>query len=95
MARKPKTPKRVCTLSYNREINRYVLMDRHAFSDSWIVLHDGLHCGTTLEVQLSNGKWKATRIEMAEDGEWYLDGTTAKGNLNNIIVRFPVAYLTF
>ena len=31
--------------------------------------YGGLHCGTTMDVQL-NGKWVPTRIEMADD--WYL-----------------------
>ncbi|MFT3951749.1 MAG: DUF5348 domain-containing protein [Oscillospiraceae bacterium] len=33
--------------------------------------YGGLHCGTTMEVQI-NGRWIPTRIEMGQD--WYLVG---------------------
>ena len=43
----------------------------------------GLHCGETFDVMVG-GRWKPTRIEMAED--WYLVGVRAD-DLSGLRVR--------
>ncbi|MGM9602689.1 MAG: DUF5348 domain-containing protein [Faecousia sp.] len=45
--------------------------------------YGGLHCGTTMDVQLY-GKWVPTRIEMADD--WYLVGVRTD-NIAGLTVR--------
>lgn len=45
--------------------------------------YGGLHCGETFEVMVG-GRWKPTRIEMAED--WYLVGVRAD-DLSGLRVR--------
>lgn len=66
-------------LSYNATNDRYGLLVR----DLWV--HDGFHCGDTMEVMV-DGEWVHTRMEM-DDGEWYLVGTPYRGDLEYLKVR--------
>lgn len=67
-------------LGFNEENGRYGLL----VSDLWE--NDGFHCGESLQV-LIDGKWFDTRMEMAADQEWYLSGTSYKGDLDGVKVR--------
>ncbi len=48
--------------------------------------YGGLHCGETFDVMVG-GRWKPTRIEMAED--WYLVGVRAD-DLSGLRVRILI-----
>ena len=65
------------TLVYNRAAGRY---DIRFDVDAYL---GGLHCGDCFDV-MAGGRWKPTRIEMAED--WYLVGIPAR-DLNGLRVR--------
>lgn len=68
-------------LGYNSDTDRYGLL----ISDLWA--HDGLHCGTPLEV-LVDGEWISTRMEMSADGVWYLVDTPYHGaELEHVTAR--------
>ena len=69
--------KREGALFYDKESGRY---DIRFGLDSY---YGGLHCGETFDVMVG-GRWKPTRIEMAED--WYLVGVRAD-DLSGLRVR--------
>ena len=48
--------------------------------------YGGLHCGETFDVMVG-GRWKPTRIEMAED--WYLVGIRADDLSGSAPTTFP------
>lgn len=50
------------TLSYNKEIDRYVIGTRQ------------LHCGDCFQVKIENDVWKDVRIEKGTKKGWYLVG---------------------
>lgn len=64
-------------LIYNQESERMDI--RFGLED----YYGGLHCGTTMEVQV-NGKWVPTRIELGD--EWYLVGIRTK-DIEGLTVR--------
>lgn len=64
-------------LIYDKETGRFDI--RFGLND----YHGGLHCGECFDV-LAGGRWKPTRIEMADD--WYLVGIRAD-NLSGLRVR--------
>lgn len=64
-------------LIYNQESERMDI--RFGLED----YYGGLHCGTTMEVQV-NGKWIPTRIELGD--EWYLVGIRTK-DIEGLTVR--------
>ena len=65
------------TLIFNKQINRYDI--RFDLAD----YYGGLHCGECFDVMIG-GKWRSTRIEMADT--WYLVGIRAD-DLNGLRVR--------
>ena len=70
-------------LGYNSENGRYGLL----VADLWE--HEGFHCGECFEVMV-DGKWVDTRMEKIwseKGGEWYLVGTSYRGNLEYVQAR--------
>ena len=59
------------------------LADRYDIRFDLADYYGGLHCGETFDVMVG-GRWKPTRIEMAED--WYLVGVRAD-DLSGLRVR--------
>lgn len=58
-------------LGYNMQTERYGLLVSDLFEKEF-------HCGDMLEV-LINGEWETDRIEMSNQGYWYLANTKIKG----------------
>lgn len=80
-------------LRINSENGRYALWGENLFTGYPILLNPGFHCGDTMQVKLANGKWKSTRIEMRQDGSWYLCDVNCPKSLNNIKVRVIMKYI--
>ena len=91
---KKKTEYREGVLYFNQRNERYALWGENIFTGYPILLNDGFHCGDTMQVQLKSGKWKSTRIEMRQDGSWYLCNVITPECLNNIKVRVTMNYIT-
>ena len=66
--RKEDGPMKQGALIFDEQADRYDI--RFDLAD----YYGGLHCGETFDVMVG-GRWKPTRIEMAED--WYLVGIRA------------------
>lgn len=58
-------------LGYNPETKRYGVLEM----DLWVNGKEGLHCGQGLEVCIG-GEWVEDRLEMKNDGTWYLVNNT-------------------
>ena len=80
-------------LRYNTQSGRYALWGENLFTGYPILLNPGFHCGDPMQVMLKNGKWFATRIEMRQDGSWYLCDVNCPKSLNNIKVRVVMKYI--
>lgn len=75
--------KKIGYLSYNYDNNRISVIDRMD-----LFISDGLHCGECFEVFI-NDEWKADRLEMTWDKNWYLVYSKLKGNqLEGLKVRY-------
>ena len=81
-------------LHFNPRNGRYALVGENLFTGYPIVLNHGFHCGDTMQVKLKSGRWKDTRIEMRDNGEWYLVDINTPETLNGICVRVEMIYIT-
>ena len=81
-------------LRFNPRNGRYALYGINIFTDRPVLLNDGFHCGDTMQVKMKSGQWKGTRIEMRENGSWYLVGVNTPDDLNGVRVRVTMRYIT-
>lgn len=43
--------------------------------------YGGLSCGVAIDIMSESGGWIETRVECSDEGEWYLPGLYAPGQI--------------